>query len=144
MEIELLVVVIHQTPGGEDDDDINMAGLDAGFLDSVILDGMMDGSNLLLVLFFLKNGSNLANENQIDFIFLLLISMALFLSVLCKNGWQAKHSCLQQCRYALFLFSFCSPVCFFGARACVGSHFACTVFWSFLGVAWRVILIFTQ
>ena len=124
------MVVIHQTPGGEDDD-INMAGLDAGFLDSVILDGMMDGSNL-------------ANENQIDFIFLLLISMALFLSVLCKNGWQGKHSCLQQCRYALFLFSFCSPVCFFGARACVGSHFACTVFWSFLGVAWRVILIFTQ
>ena len=70
------MVVIHQTPGGEDDDHIIMAGLDAGFLDSVILDGMMDGSNLLLVLFFLKNGSNLANENQIDFIFLLLISMA--------------------------------------------------------------------
>ena len=47
-------MVIHQTPGGEDDDHINMAGLDAGFLDSVILDGMMDGSNLLLVLFFPK------------------------------------------------------------------------------------------
>ena len=74
--MELLVVVIHQTPGGEDDDDINMAGLDAGFLDSVILDGMMDGSNLLLVLFLIKSGSNLANGNQIDFIFLLLISMA--------------------------------------------------------------------
>jgi hypothetical protein len=26
------VVVIHQTPGGEDDDGINMAGLDAGRL----------------------------------------------------------------------------------------------------------------
>ena len=70
------MVVIHQTPGGEDDDHINMAGLDAGFLDSVILDGMMDGSNLLLVLFLIKSGSNLANGNQIDFIFLLLISMA--------------------------------------------------------------------
>jgi hypothetical protein len=85
--MELLVVVIHQTPGGEDDDDINMAGLDAGFLDSVILDGMMDGSNLL-VLFLIKTGSNLANGNQIDIIFS-LISLALFLPVL-WNGWQAK------------------------------------------------------
>jgi hypothetical protein len=45
------VVVIHQTSGGEDVDDINMADLDAGFLDSVILDGL-DGSNLLVLFFF--------------------------------------------------------------------------------------------
>lgn len=101
-----------------------------------------------------------ANENRIDF-----IAPPLILRVVCRTGCcsvplffllaglqermalprpagrQSTLTLLQQWVAFLF-FSFCSPVCFFGA--CGGRHFACRDFWSFQGVPWRVDVIFTQ